>query len=485
MSDGGDSLAPGSRALALVLVVGLGCVLIGRAIWADDSPSPDPAAATAAPSAGSGSGEQGSGSDINSLISGTGVDIASCIRGAGGAPAPADERQTADQSEFITILSGQLEVLRQLRFDHPVDAEFLPGPKIEKRIGELVDSEPQPVEDSDAGARLLAAVGAIKPSQDPEKIQRQALQGQVAGLYVPKTEELLVRSGKEIGINDTITVVHELDHALTDQALGGIREDFGNGPSAGERSGAYSALVEGDATIAMEAYLLRHGSFNDQLDSVSELGPAQKAQKDLETYPYYFQRQLLYPYVEGLNFDCALYEKGGWDAIDKAYADPPETTAEVMFPERYGEKPKTPPAPISPGPDWKRELRTEVGAADLEWLFAAPGDDQAKSLAEPRQAAAAWDGGQATLWSRGSQSAVAISLRSREPGYGLCHSIGEWYAAFGGEPNRDPAVSKEVRFHGDDSSAELRCSSRGVVRLGIGPTPSVAGRMFVFHGDLL
>jgi hypothetical protein len=494
---GGDgSLAPGSRTLAIVLIIGLIAVLIGRAIWADDGSSTSAApgavhgtfpkvADAGAPSAGTVSGESGSGSDINSLIASAGTDIQGCLRDAAGTPAPADERQTSNQAEFITILSGQLEQLRGLGFDHPVDAEFLPGPKLETRIGQLLDEEPQPqVEDTGAGGRLLAALGAIEPGDDPQMIERQALKGQVAGLYVPKTEELLVRSGKDIGITDTITVVHELDHALTDQALGGLQEDFGKGPDAGERSAAYSALAEGDATIVMEAYLLRYGSTNDQLDAVSELGPANKAQDDLETFPYYFQRQILYPYVEGLNFDCALFEKGDWDAVDKAYRDPPRTTAEVMFPERYGETPKHPPAPISPGPNWKKALKSEVGAADLDWLFSAPGDDQAKALEDPRAAASDWDGGQVTMWTRGAQSAVALSLRSRTSGYDLCRSIGEWYGAFGGEPHRDPQLTDEVRFRGD-TSALLRCSKGGAVRLSIGPTANVIGRLFSYSGTFV
>ena len=483
---GEQPVAPGARALALTLLIGLIGVLAGRAIWAGEETAPaapgtNPAPAAvgpATPSSGSGS------SGLDAVIARSSAGLGNCLNDVAGSPAPPNEQTAKNQEQFITILSGQLEQLRGLDFRHPVDAQFLTGPQIEKRIGQLINEQPTPADASQAGAKLLSTLGAIKPGDDPAKIEKQALKGQVAGLYVPETGELLVRSGKSINVTDTITVVHELDHALTDQALGGIREKFGKGPGAAERQGAYSALVEGDATITMEAYLLRHGSVNDQLDMLSELGPANKAQADLETYPYYFQRQLLFPYLDGLRFDCALYAKGGWKAVDAAYRKPPRTTAEVMFPGRYGEKPKRPPQAVSPGPDWKRSLKSVIGAADLEWLFAAPGDDTSKSLADPRGAAAAWDGGEVTLWSRGRQTAVAIALRSRAADYRLCHSVAEWYAAFGGTPNRDPAVSREVRFHGKRQSAELRCSGRGVVKLGIGPTPSVAGRLFPAHGVL-
>lgn len=41
------------------------------------------------------------------------------------------------------------------------------------------------------------------------------------------------------------------------------------------------------------------------------------------------------PYIEGPGFVQNLYERGGWDAVDGAYDDPPVSTAQTIHPGAY------------------------------------------------------------------------------------------------------------------------------------------------------
>ena len=46
-------------------------------------------------------------------------------------------------------------------------------------------------------------------------------------------------------------------------------------------------------------------------------------------------RELLFPYLDGLYFTQRMWGRGGWDAVDAVWADPPRSTEQVMHPERY------------------------------------------------------------------------------------------------------------------------------------------------------
>jgi hypothetical protein len=50
-----------------------------------------------------------------------------------------------------------------------------------------------------------------------------------------------------------------------------------------------------------------------------------------------------FPYQEGRTFAATLFETGGWDGVNHAYADLPRSTEQVLHPERYlAEEPDTP-----------------------------------------------------------------------------------------------------------------------------------------------
>src|SRR6201999_3921871 len=131
-----------------------------------------------------------------------------------------------------------------------------------------------------------------------------------------------------------------------------------------DRQLAGLGLIEGDATLTMSRFQL---SATDPMDLLGSLGGGelQEQQEPLEDAPEYFAQQLLFPYTEGLSFVCALESEGGWAAVDGAYADPPTTTAQILFPERYtaGEGAVDVPDPQAPdGAGGEEVRRVTLGA---------------------------------------------------------------------------------------------------------------------------
>jgi hypothetical protein len=221
---------------------------------------------------------------------------------------------------------------------------------------------------------------------------------------------------------------------------------------------AAQALIEGDATLAMQHYSLGALSLEDQLAMATDprvLG----AQQEAGDFPYVLSNALQFPYLDGMTFACALYENGGWEAIDAAYDQPPVSTVEIIFPEKYaaGFTPSIPDPVGGPGEGWELLRQTSFGALDLLTLFSAPGDDQAAALSDPRERVAAWAGGTVSVWTQGEATAVGIALVGTGEGTALCDSMNEWSKA----------------AYEDPTNVVIVCDG-DQVRVGIAPTPETS-----------
>ena len=304
-------------------------------------------------------------------------------------------------------------------------------------------------------------------------LQAELMAGQVAGYYDPDSGELVVRTpdgSSSLDANGQVTLAHELDHALTDQVLG--LPDTAK-PGQSDADLAQLGLVEGDATLLMEQFSLGSVSLLDQLGAAMSPDAA-AAQQQLDGAPSYLRNQLMFPYLSGLGYVCRLYAEGGWPAVDAAYRDLPQTTAELLYPDRADVAPKDPGAIASPGGGWTEAQKDTLGAAQLLWLFQAPGGDEGKAIGDAAKAAQHWAGGDLALFTSGEQSALGVALVDTADGDTLCHTVGDWYAAaFSATPTTQADATVMT---GGDQVGVLRCSGREV-RLGIAPDESSAATL--------
>lgn len=395
-------------------------------------------------------------------------DQAGLVQCLGGSiPGSGSEEPSAGSPrQLVVAIAHRVERLRELRFRETVDARFLSPDEAAARVRELFLRD-YPEEAADREQRILTSLGAIAPGTDLRDLQAETLGQQVAGFYDPRSSELVIRqSGVEPGPFDRVTLAHELDHALTDQVLGLPLPDQ---PVQGreDRDLASLAVVEGDATLIMQRFATSL-SFQEQLQL---LDPEVIAQSEvgLGDFPPYLRQELLFPYEGGLRFVCQLFARGGWNAVNAAYTDPPESTAQILFPDRYfaDAQPVDPGDPGTLGGPWHRAATEEFGAANLLWLLRA--SEGQSPTADPMDAASAWAGGEVELWTRGADSAVSLALVD-VPGatVDLCRTMADWYrASFEGRdaPRRtDEALARD----GPEQDAVVTCPGDEVF-VGIGP----------------
>jgi hypothetical protein len=190
---------------------------------------------------------------------------------------------------------------------------------------------------------------------------------QAAGVYVPDQEQLYVAIGRqEIGADDQALLGHAYAHALQDQHfdLGAMDARA----TSADATLAVQALVEGDATLLAALYRYEDLTMADwrHLEGLilEAEPPGYGEELDRSEGWVWLQR---FPYREGRRFAEALFQAGGWEAINRAYADPPRSTEQVLHPERYLGERDEPTRIVVPelgavlGEDWRMLLEDTLG----------------------------------------------------------------------------------------------------------------------------
>lgn len=260
---------------------------------------------------------------------------------------------------------------------------------------------------------LLITLGLLPRGSALRALTLDFQAGQVAGYYSPERDELFVvnRTGS-LGPVDEATYAHEFTHQLQDQHvdLDKLGIDV---KDQSDRSLARLALVEGDASSVQTSWMVAN------LDS-KELGELFAAALDpaalaaLQRAPRYLRDTALFPYQDGLGFVTRLLTNGGYSAVDAAFADPPDSTEQILHPDKYLVR----EAPIKVtlpkvlfdrvGPGW-----TEVGEDTLgELLLRIWLNEGGVSSAASRTATAGWGGDRLVLFRGPAQGALSVAMHS-------------------------------------------------------------------------
>jgi len=221
----------------------------------------------------------------------------------------------------------------------------------------------------------------------------------VLGYYDPKTKELVVGSSGDDGdidIATRLTLVHELDHALTDQWF-----DFGTATQAlddadrEEELDAYTAILEGDAKLLEARYTEKYLSEEEQV--VLALGAlGGEANGDtlakLARTPPFLLAYLYFPYEAGLAFaEAQAASAGSANAgIDSALRRPPTSTEQILHPDLYAAGQGWSPPPlvdVATATGCESRRRGTLGEFKMGALLGTELDDETAS-----SGAAGWNG---------------------------------------------------------------------------------------------
>ncbi|MBI5870761.1 MAG: hypothetical protein HZB44_07380 [Actinobacteria bacterium] len=297
--------------------------------------------------------------------------------------------RTGTTGAGVTIQSIEREVsrIRNLPIRNDIAVSYVNRDQLRQEMKEEMEKEYDPAEIA-TEEKVLKSLDLLPAEADLAAVIEEMLSSEIAGFYDDETKELkLVSETPELNLMNQVTLAHEVTHALQDQSFQlteFLPDDSGNADSDLARL----SLVEGDATLTEEAYTASNLSGVDLLNLLmGSLGASGGLMGSS-----YLENSLLFPYMNGLEFVGAIKEKGGWQAVDAAYSNPPQSTEQVMHPEKYFAAEAPVPVVIPDlasiaGEGWTVTFDEVLGEFDaLEIL-------QGLSSSRARRAAAGWGGG--------------------------------------------------------------------------------------------
>ncbi len=184
----------------------------------------------------------------------------------------------------------------------------------------------------------LSIFGLLDESFDIYHFHVDLLTEQIAGYYDHETKEMVLVAGGEFGGPERMTYAHEYTHALQDQNFD-IEDGIGYNDEScevnSERCAAIEALLEGDATLSETQWFIHYSTDKDHADLMAYYNDMEMPVMDQA--PAFLGQDLLFPYQYGYDFVQTLFDRGGWDAVNRAYKNPPVSTEQILHPERYPE----------------------------------------------------------------------------------------------------------------------------------------------------
>ena len=216
-----------------------------------------------------------------------------------------------------------------------------------------------------------------------------------AGMYDDKTKQLYVISdASTIGPVEKASYAHEYTHALQDQTYD-LKAVIGDATDQSDRSIAGTSMVEGDAYLTMGLWAQANLTAAELGQIASAKYP--EAEAALARLPEIVKQPLLFPATTGIGLAIADWSQGGFAAIDKRFATPPDTTEQILHADKLaaGEKPVvvTFPEDLAArlGAGWTVSLQDTMGEMELEILLREGGAPNSKD------AAAGWGGDRVAL----------------------------------------------------------------------------------------
>jgi hypothetical protein len=258
------------------------------------------------------------------VVAGTIVALGGDDDGSPVVEAPSDwDPRVVDIVEFV-------EDTRELEFEHPVAVTFLTEDEFVARVTESSDPTDEERDTIEANTDALRALGLVEGDVDLLAESDELAGEGVLGFYDPETEEMVVR-GEELTPYVQSVLAHELTHALQDQHFD--LDSYADPEATSGESTGYRSLVEADASWVEGEYIASLD--DDDLEEYTDEAYDRFEGADYSDIPDVLVQSVQFPYTFGPVLHDALLDEGDVERVDEAFADPPASDEQVMFPETY------------------------------------------------------------------------------------------------------------------------------------------------------
>jgi len=260
----------------------------------------------------------------------------------------------ASERDAVTARAmARIERIRGLEFTESVPVEVVSRAQYRNRSQSVagVDGESaDPWNDQVWEALLL-----IGESRGSSEAISETQSESVLGYYSPSENRIVVVSPTETPQVSRSTLAHELVHALQDQQFG-----LTGSPRTQDTQLSRNGLVEGDATYVQQGYRQRCNGEWDCIEPPQRGGGGGGGDSERENPGLY--TVIVQPYLSGPVFVDSVRGDGGWEAVNAVYDDYPNSSEQVIHPERYpDDDPVDVSVPDRSNGEWERFDHEPVG----------------------------------------------------------------------------------------------------------------------------
>jgi hypothetical protein len=326
------------------------------------------------------------------------------VRAQVTAAPPAVNARSAGIAAATEEVLRETSEIRKLPVLRPVKSGAQSRAEIERMLVQNLDEESTPAE-MHASELALRKFGLVPADFVLRPFIIKLLTEQVMGYYDPKTQIFYLADWVNLDEQQPV-MAHELTHALQDQHFNLRRfEHWPKGDSDAEL--AAHALVEGDAMLTMSFYVMR--DLKRAVAMMKSMNAGGSTQ-EIDRAPRALKESLLFPYDQGLSFTQQLYKRGGWAQVSQAFTDLPQSTEQIMHPDKYFAhdapvKLSVPDIATTLGTGWRR-IDYDVNG---EWNYYEILAEYLPSDKEAERAAAGWGGDRYAVYEQAQTGSVLIA----------------------------------------------------------------------------
>jgi len=336
------------------------------------------------------------------------------------------ETPAPDLDAMRDRVAVRVEELRGLRFRAPVPIHAAGDSAMQAQMRAQMRRF-YPLEALRDEATASVQLGLWPADRDLLASMEAVLDEQVAGYYDTDLDAFFVAE-RFVGDMLPIIMAHELTHALDDQHYS-IDSLIADVMADNDRVTALASVVEGSGMLIMSRYMIEEmiaGRLSTEALSQYQKSEMGRSARLLEAPPI-LQRDLLAPYILGMVFmlrgDLERLQTGfDAGAIDSVFADLPQSSEQLLHPEKYWDRAqRDDPTPMPDpdlarhlGKDWRKRAQGTLGELRLAQLVGASTPDlESQSLQDPaawtHPAAAGWDGDRWQLYTSGKDTATVLT----------------------------------------------------------------------------
>ena len=314
---------------------------------------------------------------------------------------PALVSAIADMKSYLSQTTGR-------RFSRDVPMEMMTAEQVKAYLSRRLHEDYPGTAIADEQTAMVH-FGLLAQGDDLEALFIGMLADQAAGFYDPEERRLFLVKGKPFA---GIALVHELAHALQDQSFP-VKPLMDRARGDDDRLLAFQALIEGEAMALSARYAAARPAMAGALSGLDAGDAAPEdlaaAMASLEKLPAILRESMLFPYTTGMIWAGAIEEKGGAAALDRQFRTPPDSSEQILHPEK-AEAPRDLPAkfaasliPDLSGSGWRAIKTNTMGEFALRQLFGGSG--------RAAEAADGWDGDRYAVYRRqdGTTAMVWVS----------------------------------------------------------------------------